>query len=143
VVCLEYVQAQHPPDKKKRDCRNYDVANPLSGGLRLGAIGHGQRITLGLKASSVRRKRNLLNGTMRVTLKTVNDRLAELGYNARLEKGDGYFYFSGGEAADWLDCTVKVATLSSLTLDQWVDEFKRLKRLNEDMRRPPVKKKRR
>jgi hypothetical protein len=37
---------------------------------------------------------------MRVTLKTVNDRLAELGYDARLEKGDGYFYFSGGEAMD-------------------------------------------
>jgi hypothetical protein len=25
---------------------------------------------------------------------------------AQLEKGDGYFYFSGGEAADWLDRTV-------------------------------------
>jgi hypothetical protein len=44
---------------------------------------------------------------MRVTLKTVNDRLAELG-DAHLEKGDGYFYFSGGEATDWLDRTVKV-----------------------------------
>jgi|HubBroStandDraft_5_1064220.scaffolds.fasta_scaffold07072_8 hypothetical protein len=66
---------------------------------------------------------------MRVTLKTVNDRLAELGYDARLEKGDGYFYFSGGEAMDWLDQTVKVPILSSLTLDQWVDEFRRLKKL--------------
>jgi hypothetical protein len=55
---------------------------------------------------------------MRVTLKSVNDRLAELGINPRLEKGAGRFYFSGGEATDWLDCTVKVATLSSLTLDQ-------------------------
>jgi hypothetical protein len=80
---------------------------------------------------------------MRVTLKTVNDRLAELGYDARLEKGDGYFYFSGGEAMDWLDRTVKVPILSSLTLDQWVDEFRRLKKLNEGMLRSPVKKKRR
>jgi hypothetical protein len=80
---------------------------------------------------------------VRITLKSVNDRFAELGHSALLAKGDGYYYFYGGEAADWLDCTVKVATLSSLTLDQWVDEFKRLKRLNEDMRRPPVKKKRR
>jgi hypothetical protein len=80
---------------------------------------------------------------MRVTLKTVNDRLAELGYDARLEKGDGYFYFSGGEAMDWLDQTVKVPILSSLTLDQWVDEFRRLKKLNEGMLRSPVKKKRR
>jgi hypothetical protein len=80
---------------------------------------------------------------MRVTLKTVNDRLAELGYDARLEKGDGYFYFSGGEAMDWLHRTVKVPILSSLTLDQWVDEFRRLKKLNEGMLRSPVKKKRR
>jgi hypothetical protein len=44
------IQSQHPPDKKKRDCRNYDVANPLSNGLWLGAIGHGRRIALGFEA---------------------------------------------------------------------------------------------
>ena len=38
----EYVKAQHPPDKKERDCRNYDVANPLSNSLWLGAVGHAQ-----------------------------------------------------------------------------------------------------
>ncbi len=80
---------------------------------------------------------------MRVTLKSINDRLAELGHKASLEKGDGYFYFSGSEATDWLDRTVKVPTLASLTIDQWVDEFQRLKKLNEGMLRPPVKKKRR
>jgi hypothetical protein len=36
---------------------------------------------------------------------------------AQLEKGDGYFYFSGGEAADWLDRTVNAHSLSSLSLD--------------------------
>ena len=35
---------------------------------------------------------------MRVTLKAINARLAELGYKPRLEKGDGYFYFFGHEA---------------------------------------------
>lgn len=35
---------------------------------------------------------------MRVTLKSINNRLVELGHKAGLEKGDGYFYFSGGEA---------------------------------------------
>jgi len=79
---------------------------------------------------------------MRVTLKSVNDRLGELGHSALLEKGDCYFYFSGGEATDWLDRTVKVPTLSSLTLEQWLDEFKRLKELNEGMLRPPPRKKR-
>jgi hypothetical protein len=80
---------------------------------------------------------------MRITLKSVNDRLADLGHSAQLEKGDGYFYLLGGEASDWLDRTVKVATLATLTLDQWVDEFKRLNKLNEGIVRPRVKRERR
>jgi hypothetical protein len=79
---------------------------------------------------------------MRLTLKTINEELATLGKGAELAKGDGYFYFSGGEASDWLDRTVKVPTLASLTLGQWVDEFKRLKKLNEGMLRSSVRKKR-
>jgi hypothetical protein len=75
-------------------------------------------------------------------MKSVNDRLAELGHDARVEKGDGYFYFSGGEATDWLDRTVQAQTLTSLTLEQWVDEFRRLKKLNESLSRPPARKKR-
>jgi hypothetical protein len=31
---------------------------------------------------------------------------------------------------DWLDRTVRVATLNALTLEQWVQEFLRLKKLN-------------
>jgi hypothetical protein len=80
---------------------------------------------------------------VRVTLKSINDRLAELGHDAHVEKGDGYLCFSGGEAGDWLDRTVKVRNLAIPTLDQWVDEFKRLKNLNEGMLRPPVKEKQR
>ena len=56
---------------------------------------------------------------MRLTLKVVNDELAKRGHQAMLVNGDGYFYFRGGEAADWLDRTIRVPTLSSLTLDQW------------------------
>ena len=68
---------------------------------------------------------------MRATLKAVNDQLEALGYEARLKKGDEYFYFSSGETANWLNNTVRVPTLSSLTVDQWVDEFKKLKDLNQ------------
>ena len=67
----------------------------------------------------------------RITLKTVNDELARRGHTALLEKGDGYFYFRTGEAADWLDRTVPVRTISSLTLKEWVTEFRRLKELNQ------------
>ena len=37
----------------------------------------------------------------------------------------------GGEAANWLDCTVRVPTLSSLTADQWLQAF--LYQPNEDI----------
>jgi hypothetical protein len=70
---------------------------------------------------------------MRITIKTVNQELAAKGHTARLEKGDGYFYFHLGEAANWLDRTVTVPTLNSLTLSQWLDEFQRLKRLNAEI----------
>jgi hypothetical protein len=39
---------------------------------------------------------------MQLSLKTANNELAQLGYSALLAKGSGYFYFSSGEAADWL-----------------------------------------
>jgi len=70
---------------------------------------------------------------MRVTVKAINDALAGLGENARLVKGDGYFYFDVGEAANWLDKTVSTSTLSSRTLEQWLEEFQRLKKLNQQL----------
>ena len=67
----------------------------------------------------------------RISVKTVNDELARRGYHALLAKGHGYYFFQEGEAAEWLDSTVKVRTINSLTLKQWVQEFRRLKELNE------------
>jgi hypothetical protein len=68
-----------------------------------------------------------------LSLKTINHELAKRGHQALLSKGDGYFYFSTGEAADWLDRTVRVPTVSSHTLDQWVRKFEELKRKNIDL----------
>ena len=71
---------------------------------------------------------------MRFTLKKINDELAKRGYTARLAKAaSGYFYFESGEAADWLDKTVNVPTVNSLTLAEWVAEFEGLKKLNAEM----------
>jgi NADPH:quinone reductase len=70
---------------------------------------------------------------MRLTLKAINAELAKRGYNAQLEKSDSYFYFLGGEATDWLERTVTAFSLSSLTLDQWMAEFERLKKLNKEI----------
>jgi hypothetical protein len=69
----------------------------------------------------------------RWTLKTVNDELARLGYAERLAKAKNYFLFTSGDAENWLDRTVGVRTISSLTVKQWVEEYRRLKALNEQI----------
>jgi hypothetical protein len=56
-----------------------------------------------------------------------------------LAKRAGYFLFRGGEAEEWIDRTVRVATISSLTLEEWLDEYKRLKSLNLDMMKKAAK----
>jgi hypothetical protein len=75
----------------------------------------------------------------RITLKAVNEELARKGFNATLAKGDGYFYFTSGEAADWLDNTVRVPTFSRLSLADWVGEFRRLRDLNGQIGKAPKK----
>jgi hypothetical protein len=79
---------------------------------------------------------------MRVTLKAINDELARRGKLERLAKGGGYFFFHFGEAAGWLDRTVQVPTVNSLTLEQWMDEFQRLRKMNQEIMRAGQKKQR-
>jgi len=66
-------------------------------------------------------------------LKTINDELARLGRKERLAKAKNYFYFTEGEAEDWLDKTVGVRTINMKTLKEWIAEFHRLKALNEQI----------
>jgi hypothetical protein len=70
---------------------------------------------------------------MRPTLKAINDELAKRGHTARLAKAGDYFYFHLGEAAKWLDRAVRVPTLSSLTLEQWLAEYERLRKVNAEL----------
>jgi hypothetical protein len=70
---------------------------------------------------------------VRVTLKAVNDELARRGHHARLVRAGGYFYFGTQDAADWIDRTVRVEKIRALTLDQWVAEYLRLKKVNAEM----------
>ena len=69
----------------------------------------------------------------RLSLKDVNEELARRGHKAELRKGDNYFYFAGGEAAEWLDTSVGVRTLNTLTLKEWVEEFVRLQQVNRQI----------
>lgn len=71
----------------------------------------------------------------RLTLSLVNQELTRDGHRARLEKASGYFYFLGGEATDWVDRTVAVTKISDLSLQQWMAEFLRLKKINAEFQR--------
>ena len=71
----------------------------------------------------------------RVTIRAVNDDLARPG--DRLERASGYFYFWTGEASGWIDATVPVDKISALTLEQWIAEYKRLKKVNAEILRSP------
>jgi hypothetical protein len=72
---------------------------------------------------------------VRISLKAINSELERLGAHAVLARGDGYFYFWGGEATEWLDRTVRVLTLSSLTLEQWIERYRELKKKNRELLR--------
>jgi hypothetical protein len=70
---------------------------------------------------------------VRISLKAINSELERLSCDAVLARGDGYFYFRSGEATGWLDRTVRVRTLQSLTLEQWVELYRILKQKNRDL----------
>ena len=76
---------------------------------------------------------------MRVTLSAVNAELAKRGIASMLVKAGDYFYFRGGEAADWLDRTVRVDKIGSLTLPQWIEQYRSLKKKNENILRPATR----
>ena len=84
-------------------------------------------------AASIAVSSTTASNAMGLTLKMINDELRRLGHDVHIEKGDGYFYFWKGDANNWLDRTVNVPNVSSLTLQQWIDEFERLKKLNGKM----------
>ena len=81
------------------------------------------------------------NVPMPLNLKAVNSELAKKGCKATLAKGEGYFYFQGGDATDWLDRTVRVGTLQSLTLEQWIGHYRELKAKNDALLKGQIKSK--
>ena len=70
---------------------------------------------------------------MRLHVETINRELARLGYDAVIAKAKGYFYFHSGETVDWIERSVSARTINTLTLKQWIAEFRRLKALNEQI----------
>jgi len=70
-----------------------------------------------------------------LSLKTINAELTKHGLDTKLTKGDGYFYVGSGEATEWLDRTVRVPTVNSLTLEQWIEEVRKLRDRNRKLMR--------
>jgi hypothetical protein len=77
----------------------------------------------------------------RVTRKMVNDALRARGRDESLREGEGYFYFGGGEAVNWLSSSVMVRRISDLTLEQWLTEFDSLLERDRELRQQMPKEK--
>jgi hypothetical protein len=76
--------------------------------------------------------------------KMVNDALRARGPDESLREREGYFYFGGGEAVNWLSSSVMIKRISDLTLEQWLKEFDSLLDRDKKVRRQmaaPLKKK--
>uniref|UniRef100_A0AAU8KZ09 Uncharacterized protein n=1 Tax=Serratia phage Kevin TaxID=3161161 RepID=A0AAU8KZ09_9CAUD len=65
-----------------------------------------------------------------LTIKAVNKAIAEAGCKETLERGDGYFYFRGGEADNWIATSVHVYAINHLTLNQWLEALEGLREAN-------------
>lgn len=66
----------------------------------------------------------------RVTAATVNKELKRIGAEERLVRGNGYYYFMDGTAHMWRQTAVYVCYSDQLTLEQWMEEYHRLKSEN-------------
>lgn len=64
-----------------------------------------------------------------ITLKKVNEALKQLGESAELVRGEGYFYFEGEDTLLMQQTGVYVYRLNELTLDQWISEYNKLKKI--------------
>jgi hypothetical protein len=63
----------------------------------------------------------------RVTAATVNKELKRIGAEHRLVRGDGYYYFTEGDAFEWVQNSVYVYSADHLTLERWMEEYHQLK----------------
>ncbi len=64
---------------------------------------------------------------MRVTLKNINAALKAKGYKDELFKGYGYFYFMGDDAMNWNSGSVMTPHLTSMSVEEWVQEYEEMK----------------
>lgn len=71
----------------------------------------------------------------KLTTATVNKELKRLGFEERLYRGNGYYYFAEGGTPYWESSSVFVPAVTDLTLQEWVDEVVDRKK-EEESRKP-------
>lgn len=57
----------------------------------------------------------------------VNRELKKRGVEERLRRGDGYYYFAGGDASAWETSSVYTNRADLTSVDGWLREYDRLK----------------
>jgi len=57
----------------------------------------------------------------------INKAIEAEGGKERLVRGDGYWYFTEGDAEKWPETSVMVHRLNSLTLKQWVEVWRQMR----------------
>jgi hypothetical protein len=73
----------------------------------------------------------------RVTIKAVNDTLCATWLPSAPGGGERLFLLLDGRSVRMDHATVPVDKIGVLTLEQWIAEYKRLKKLNAEMLRSP------
>lgn len=58
----------------------------------------------------------------------VNQALKAKGVAERLARGRGYSYFRGGNTGNWRETAVYVSDPGALSVDEWLEEFERLRK---------------
>jgi hypothetical protein len=53
----------------------------------------------------------------------VNRALRQRGIEEKLTRGNGYYYFRDGTAAEWRATSVYIYSAADLTVDQWLQEW--------------------
>ena len=77
-----------------------------------------------------------MNARVLGTVARVNVALRKLGVQERLVRGKGYHYFAGGRACDWPETAVWVYLSESLTVQEWLDEYCRLRNAGDQLTSP-------
>lgn len=60
---------------------------------------------------------------MKASAENITAIIKEMGGEEEVVQGNGYCYFSGGDASDWYTSSVPVNKVSDLSIGQWINTY--------------------